>query len=72
MKIGLLESYADTEEDNINALLKMALERVAFMPFGLIIDMYRWEIFSGAVSEEHWNDRWEELRYDNEYCPRIY
>lgn len=72
MKIGLLESYADTEEDNINALLKMALERVAFMPFGLIIDMYRWEIFSGAVSEAHWNDRWEELRYDNEYFPKIY
>lgn len=40
----------------------MALERVAFMPFGLLIDMYRWEIYSGKLPQARWNARWEELR----------
>lgn len=61
-QIGLLDSYDDTEEDNINALFKMALERVAFLPFGLLIDMYRWEIYNGSLPETRWNARWEELR----------
>lgn len=39
--ISLLNDYADTEADNINALFSMALERVAFLPFGLLIDMWR-------------------------------
>lgn len=40
----------------------MALERVAFLPFGLLIDKWRWEVFSGEVTEEKWNERWWELR----------
>jgi peptidyl-dipeptidase A len=61
-KIGLLENYADSEADNINALFYMALERVAFLPFGLLIDKWRWEVFSGAVTEDKWNERWWQLR----------
>lgn len=52
----------DTHEDNINALFKMALERVAFLPFGFLIDLYRYDLFSGKVSEEDWNQHWEKLR----------
>lgn len=40
-KIGLLDRYADTAEDNINALYSEALQRVAFLPFGLLIDKWR-------------------------------
>lgn len=61
-KMKLLENYADSEADNINALFKMALERVAFLPFGLIIDMWRWDLFSGKVNETQWNQHWWELR----------
>lgn len=61
-KIGLLENYADTKQDNINALFKMALERVAFLPFGLLIDKWRWDVFSGSVKEDKWNQHWWELR----------
>lgn len=61
-KIGLLADYKDTEEDNVNALLKMALERVAFLPFGLVIDMYRWEMFAGKVPTNGWNARYLQLR----------
>ncbi|KAG5670746.1 hypothetical protein PVAND_000987 [Polypedilum vanderplanki] len=61
-KVGLLSDYKDTEEDNINALFKMALERVAFLPFGLLIDKWRWDLFSGATPESEWNKHWWELR----------
>lgn len=61
-KMKLLENYEDSEADNINALFKMALERVAFLPFGLLIDMWRWDLFSGAVNERQWNQHWWKLR----------
>ena len=61
-KIELLENYANTESDNINALYKMALERVAFLPFGLLIDKWRWDVFNNNVSEAQWNARWWEYR----------
>lgn len=60
--MGLLENYADTKDDNINTLYKMALERVAFLPFGLLIDKWRWDVFSGATKEEEWNKHWWDLR----------
>ncbi|GAB0092396.1 Angiotensin-converting enzyme [Sergentomyia squamirostris] len=61
-KIGLLQNYADTIEDNINALFQMALERVAFLPFGLLIDMWRWNVFSGTIPESNWNTEWWNMR----------
>lgn len=61
-KVGLLQDYADTKEDNINALMQIALQKVAFLPFGLLIDMWRWDVFSGKVNESQWNTHWWELR----------
>lgn len=40
----------------------MALERVAFLPFGLLIDKWRWDLFSGKTPESEWNKHWWELR----------
>ena len=60
--VGLLDKYEDSEADNINSLFKMALERVAFLPFGLLIDKWRWDLFNGKVNETQWNQRWWELR----------
>lgn len=60
--VGLLETYADSEADNINALFHMALERVAFLPFGLLIDKWRWDVFSGQVTSDKWNEHWWSLR----------
>jgi peptidyl-dipeptidase A len=36
----------------------MALDKVAFLPFGLLVDKWRWEVFSGQVTPEHYNDAW--------------
>lgn len=70
-KVGLLDEYADSQADNVNALFEMALERVAFLPFGYLIDMWRWDVFSGAVNESEWNTHWWKLRekYQKVYAP---
>jgi peptidyl-dipeptidase A len=61
--IGLLSDYTDTYENSINTLLKFALQKVAFLPFAVLIDSWRWEVFSGQTQEADWNKRWWELRY---------
>jgi len=62
MKVGLLQDYKDSLEDDVNALLQAALDRVAFLPFGLLIDKWRWNVFSGNVPENQWNAHWWDLR----------
>lgn len=62
-KINLLPSnYTSTPENTINALFATALDRLAFLPFGLVIDLYRWDLFKGDVPESKWNSHWESLR----------
>jgi peptidyl-dipeptidase A len=61
-KINLLQDYEDTDESSINALMDIALQKVAFLPFGLLIDKWRWDVFSGAVTQDNWNSHWWEYR----------
>ena len=42
--------------------MKKALEKVAFLPFGLLIDKWRWDVFSGKIKPEDYNKAWWELR----------
>ena len=60
--IGLIEKGQDSPEATINGLLKLALDRVAFLPFGLILDQWRWGVFSGQIPAERYNAAWWELR----------
>ncbi len=60
-QIGLLDKAPGVEED-IPFLLKMALDKIAFLPFGLMVDRWRWEVFSGEVTPDHYNDAWWKLR----------
>jgi peptidyl-dipeptidase A len=60
-KIGLLESVPDQSKD-IGLLLYKALEKIAFLPFGLMIDKWRWQVFSGAVPPEKYNEAWWQLK----------
>lgn len=62
VKIGLLDEYKNTYEDNINALYMEALKRVAFLPFGLLIDKWRWNVFNNKYDRTEWNQHWWELR----------
>ena len=46
----------------IDVQLKDALTRVAFLPFGLLIDKWRWDVFSGKIKPADYNKSWWELR----------
>jgi peptidyl-dipeptidase A len=60
-QIGLIETVPPASGD-IDYLLQQALEKVAFLPFGLLVDKWRWEVFSGQVKPEDYNKGWWELR----------
>jgi peptidyl-dipeptidase A len=49
--------------DDIEPLLLMALRKLAFLPFGLLIDEWRWQVFDGAVKPERYNEVWWQLRF---------
>ena len=61
VKIGLLDKAPDASRD-IGLLLARALEKVAFLPFGLLIDQWRWKVFSGEVTPAQYNQAWWDLR----------
>src|SRR5260370_12092873 len=61
VKIGLLDQAPDTSKD-IGLLLHKALEKIAFLPFGLVIDQWRWKVFSGEIPPEKYNETWWLLR----------
>jgi peptidyl-dipeptidase A len=60
-EIGLLEDIPDVSGD-IPLLLKRALEGVAFIPFGLLVDQWRWQVFAGDAGPDDYNDLWWQLR----------
>ncbi len=59
-QIGVLDKIPAESED-IPYLLKMALQKVAFLPFGVEVDRWRWEVFAGKITEAEYNRRWWEL-----------
>ena len=61
VKLGLLDKAPDASKD-IGLLLQKALEKVAFLPFGLLIDQWRWKVFSGEITPADYNKAWWELR----------
>lgn len=60
-QLGLIGEEPPAEAD-LALLLRQALDKVAFLPFGLIIDKWRWAVFSGAVPPERYNQAWWELK----------
>lgn len=60
-QLGFVDKEPDASKD-IGLLLRMALDKVAFLPFGLLVDQYRWKIFSGEITPENYNKAWWELR----------
>ncbi len=59
-RIGLIDAVPPSSQD-IDYLLQQALEKVAFLPFGLLVDKWRWEVFSGQVKPDEYNKAWWEL-----------
>ena len=60
-KVGLIDEIPD-ESNDIGMLLKVALDKIAFIPFGLMVDQWRWQVLEGDISPEQYNVLWWELR----------
>lgn len=60
-QIGLLETVPGAEGDT-PFLLKMALDKIAFMPFGLMVDRWRWQVYDGSLKPADYNAGWWKLR----------
>jgi peptidyl-dipeptidase A len=60
--LGLLDQLPQGDKGRINVQMKMALEKIAFLPFGLLIDKWRWDVFSGKTPKAKYNEAWWALR----------
>ena len=60
-QIGLIDTVPDPSAD-IAFLLQRALDKVAFLPFGYLVDQWRWKVFSGEVGPNDYNAAWWTLR----------
>jgi len=61
VRIGLLDREPPATGD-LALLMRLALDRVAFLPFGLVVDQWRWKVFSGEIGPQEYNAGWWELR----------
>jgi peptidyl-dipeptidase A len=60
-QIGLIQQAPPASQD-LGLLMHKALEKIAFLPFGLLIDQWRWGVFSGKIAPADYNQAWWELR----------
>lgn len=60
-QLGFIDKVPDQSAD-IGLLLNQALDKVAFLPFGYLVDQWRWKVFSGDISPADYNKAWWELR----------
>ena len=60
-KLGLLKDVPDASQD-IGVLLDRALQKVAFLPFGYMVDQWRWKVYSGQAKPADYDKVWWELR----------
>ena len=60
--VGLVGAQQQSEEALINAQMRMALAKVEFLPFGLMIDRWRWGVFDGSIKPDQYNKAWWDLK----------
>ncbi len=63
VKINLLDpARVPGPDKDIGLLLRQAMEKVAFLPFGLLVDKWRWGVFDGSIPESQYEKAWTDLR----------
>ena len=63
VQIGLLDAAKVPSADkDLGLLLRQAMDKVAFLPFGLLVDKWRWGVFSGQTPTSAYNKAWTDLR----------
>lgn len=70
--IGLLDKVEDNAESDINYLMSVALDKIAFLPFGYLMDQWRWKVFDGRIPDSEYNQQWWNLRLKYQgLCPPV-
>ncbi|XP_008300961.1 angiotensin-converting enzyme [Stegastes partitus] len=70
--IGLLDKVENNPESDINFLMSMALDKIAFLPFGYLMDQWRWKVFDGRIPSTEYNKEWWNLRMKYQgLCPPV-
>ena len=49
-------------DKDIGLLLRQAMDKVAFLPFGLLVDKWRWGVFDGSITPADYNTAWHDLK----------
>ncbi len=63
VQIGLLgREQVPSADKDVGLLLRQALDKVAFLPFGLLVDKWRWGVFDGSIPPEKFNQAWVDLK----------
>lgn len=61
-KIGLVKSVQRNERATVNTQMKLALDKIVFLPWGKLVDQWRWKVFSGEIPPQRYNATWWDLR----------
>ena len=61
-QIGLIDDDQTSKEQDINFLMKVALRKLAFIPFAYTVDKWRNEVFRGSITSRNYNSKWWEMR----------
>ena len=61
-KIGLVPAQNADPKAVVNSQMKWALDKIVFLPWGKLVDQWRWKVFSGEVTPENYNAAWWKLR----------
>jgi peptidyl-dipeptidase A len=63
VQIGLLDrNKVPSPDKDVGLLLRQAMDKVAFLPFGLLVDKWRWGVFDGSITPANYNAAWVDLK----------
>ncbi len=61
-RVGLAGAAKTGKEATINGQMKVALDKIAFLPFGKMIDEWRWRVFAGEIKPDDYTKSWWQIR----------
>ncbi|XP_015984801.1 angiotensin-converting enzyme-like protein Ace3 [Rousettus aegyptiacus] len=69
---GLLSHQHQDSEEEVNFLMGIALDKIAFIPFAYLMDLFRWKVFDGTIQKSSYNLEWWNLRLKYQgLCPPV-
>jgi peptidyl-dipeptidase A len=60
--LGLIAKVPESDKGDINVLMRQALQKISFLPFGKLVDQWRWQVFSGQTPPSKYEEAWNALR----------